>query len=139
MKKAKPEIVIPEDAHISYTTPSYTAGKYTHYRQNAIIQSSEEEARKIAAGWGGNGSGVIYKWTRFTQYVNQGNLKGSIAYDLVEDLPPVTNFNEEGLKRRKKFLEMVNCPHKNTRSVMWGAGCYKDYDIVCNSCGETVG
>lgn len=129
---------IPDDAIVQYLVPTWQAGKNNSPSQ-CISLPTEEKAREYAASGMSNGSGHILKRTSFYTYYLNGSVSGSAKVTLDEELKPVTNFDETGQNRHRNYLELINCKHSNTRSVMEGAGCSKDYSIFCRDCGDLVG
>lgn len=135
--KEHQSITIPEDASIFYVTPTYMA--YHNKDQTHVYRDKDEaKVRRFAAGGSGNGSGYIYRLVLFTHYVKDGPLMGYGSYKLEEELEPVTEFDPQGLKRRERYLELVNCKHEKTRTTMYGAGCQKDYETTCVKCGKYI-
>lgn len=131
-------ISIPEDAHYYFFTPTRNAGKYSRSRDYRRAFQALQDALDFAASGQGNGSGKVYEEVSFYQYVEVAGYKSNVSFRLEKE-HQVTEFTPEGKVQQKKFEELVNCKHLNTRTTMTGAGCYKDYDITCVDCRQLVG
>jgi len=123
--------LIPDDAHMRYGAKSGSSGKILWF-------STEEEARELAAGWSGDGSGEITKLTKWTYYSNNGKQQLVSENKITETLKPVTKFAPDGENRRKRFLLKKNCKHKKTYSRFQGAGCQTWTETYCANCGSEV-
>lgn len=138
MNPTKLPISIPEDAYYYFFTPTRNAGKYSRSHDYRRIFRNLQDALDFAASGQGNGSGKVYEEINFCQYVKIEGYAGRVDFRLEKE-HHVTEFTPEGKIQQKKFEELVNCKHPNTRTTMTGAGCYKDYDITCVDCREAVG
>lgn len=123
----------PSNARIRYGTPSFRSGT-----TDLIWVDTEEKARQIAAGNGGNGSGLIVRRIRYDTYSSGNTWTSRGSTEIEEELAPVTEFNEDGKLRRKRHLEIINCKHKDVRTFMRGAGCQKWDETICSNCGRHV-
>lgn len=127
---------LPEDAIIRYQVPTWQARPDQWDGQYLKPFKSEEDARRYAASGDSNGSGQIKKRVWFYHRYDDGILTGTGEYKLECELEPVTEFTEAGMKRREKFLEIINCTHESTVTHKGGAGCQTWYDTHCRKCGR---
>lgn len=127
---------IPDDAFIRFYTPLWNA-RHNSWKDSANFDS-EEKAREFAASDRGDGSGRIKKKTTFTLLYGDGETTGYANFKLEETLPPVTEFDEGGQKRRERYLELLSCTHEDHTTTFGGAGCQTWTDTTCSKCGKYI-
>jgi hypothetical protein len=137
MSTDKPQLDIPNDAIVLYGTPRWSKGSLQDHN-SWYWYESEEDIRRIARGASGNGSGLVSKKVKYWAFERGDSWQLSTDVVYIEELEPVTDFDDSGISRRTKYLTDIACTHSETKATKSGAGCQTWVEITCADCGIPV-